>query len=100
MGFMDPGVAEKIAGHAWPLREAEFQDAFGEEFEQGDLQNLIQGVLAGEFDKTQEGPNGQTAYWDQDNGLIVIYNPNDEEQGTAFLPDDPADYWYEHLWQD
>jgi filamentous hemagglutinin len=85
-------VADAISrGHAYAkhvLKEGQFDGATASEFA-----DMLQFVME-HPSATRALSNGRTAYYDANSGLVVIVNPNAADMGTAFVPANPSQYFY------
>ena len=52
----------------------------------------IDGTILNPAD-SKELKRGRTAYWNDEEGIIVITHPNNPDKGTAFRPDDGKAYF-------
>ena len=81
-----PGVsqeAESIAnGHAYPKHREQFPNVNTRD----DFAEVIDGIINNPSD-TRNLDRGRTAYWDDATGTLVIVNPTDPDNGTAYKPD-------------
>jgi RHS repeat-associated protein len=72
-------------GHAWRDHRFEFE-RIGIQNEQ-ELAEHIESVMIG----GEEKPNlrrGRHGYWDEATGTLVVFDPNDTDRGTAYIPKD------------
>jgi hypothetical protein len=57
-----------------------------------EIAGTIDGIVLNPDDEKTDPATGRTAYWDDEEGIMVIDNPNDPLGGTAFKPDE-KDYF-------
>ena len=83
-----PGVspeAEEIAnGHGFLKHRDDFPNVQTREDYAKEIDNIIKGA-SGANVKT-DLPNGRSAYWDDATGVVVVVDPNNPDNGTAFKP--------------
>jgi len=93
---MDPesaaALADQIAaGHAYDdhvVDDGHFPDINTPE----EFSDHIEGILTDPGD-VKDLRNDRTGYWDDETGTVVIHDPNNEDGGTAFVPDYGDDYF-------
>lgn len=59
-----------------------------------ELAELIDNIMTFPSD-VRELEDSRTAYWDDKNKVVVIHDPADSEKGTAFIPSDGKQYFYD-----
>ena len=75
--------AESIAnGHAYPDHKNEFPNVDTRE----DFAEVIDGVINSATDSKTDLDKGRKAYWDDLSGTLVIIDPQDADNGTAYKP--------------
>jgi hypothetical protein len=57
-----------------------------------DLIDIIDGTILNP-DDSKELPKNRSAYWNDEEGIVVITDPDNPDGGTAFRPDDGKVYF-------
>jgi filamentous hemagglutinin len=78
-----PTVADQISnGHAWSKHQGEFPGWSQQRFSQK-IQETINKATGADVRNLS---NGRTAYWNNNEGMVVIRDPSSPHGGTAFRP--------------
>lgn len=82
-------ASQKIGkGHAWEEHKDQFPDIETPE----ELGELAEDIM--EYpDDVKELENGRTGFWDEKTKSLVIHDPNHDDEGTIFKPDDGKKYF-------
>ena len=80
-------MGEQIAKKARREHPYDFYDVDDQQ-----LADIIDGTILNP-DGSKALKRGRTAYWNDEEGIIVIIHPNNPDGGTAFRPDDGKDYF-------
>lgn len=86
--FSYPGVSNPEAtnianGHSFPDHKREFPGVETRE----DFAKVIDGVILNPTQSKTDLNNGRKGYWDDVNGILVVIDPQDADNGTAYKPE-------------
>jgi len=85
--FIGTGHARGKHGHKYPPGVVDTQDEFVD---------LIQNIIRNPDEvKTFRTDIQKKAFWDEETGTVVIFNPADPDLGTAFPPDEGYQFFLE-----
>ncbi len=85
-----PTVADQISnGHAWSQHQGEFPGWSQQKFTQK-IQETIDNASGS---NVRNLSNGRTAYWNAQEGMVVIRDPGSPHGGTAFRPTNGRAYF-------